>query len=48
MGIHSAYLWLTMIALRVFETAPYWFYREPKEPIVARVPVRKAESPATV
>jgi len=48
MGIHSAYLWLTLIVLRVFETAPYWFYQEPKEPIVARVPVRKAESPATV
>ena len=48
MGIHSGYLWLTVIALRLFETAPYWFYREPKEPMVAAVPVPKAESPVTI
>ena len=30
LGISSGYLWLVMLALRLFESFPYIFYREPK------------------
>ena len=48
MGIHTGYLWLTMIVLRIVETAPYWFYRESNEPTGTVAPVEKAASPATI
>jgi len=31
LGIGSLYLWITVLVLRIFETLPYLFYREPKQ-----------------
>jgi hypothetical protein len=41
LGIRSGYLWLTVLALRIFEMLPYVFYREPRQaraatPIMAK------------
>ena len=48
MGIHSAYLWLVVIVLRVFEMFPYLFYREKPEATFEPASVGKAATPATV
>ncbi|HWC18489.1 MAG TPA: M48 family metalloprotease [Terriglobales bacterium] len=48
MGIHSGYLWLTVIVLRIFETIPSLFYREPKESFLPTAAAQKVATPATV
>ena len=44
LGIGSVYLWLTVLVLRIFETLPYLFYREPKQEMTTLPAIAK---PAT-
>lgn len=42
MGIHSGYIWLTVLIVRIFETIPYLRYREPKPEPAPRAMATKA------
>ena len=44
LGIHSGYIWLTVLIVRIFETIPYLRYRDPKQETKPRAVATK---PAT-
>jgi hypothetical protein len=42
MGIHSGYIWLTALIVRILETIPYLRYRDPKPEPTLRAMATKA------
>jgi len=42
MGVHSGYIWLTVLLARIFDTIPYLRYRDPKQEAKAHAVAAKA------
>ena len=42
MGIHSGYIWLTVLIVRILDTIPYLRYRDPKQELKPRAAPAKA------